>query len=135
MAERHSVSRDMQRALDILSDHEQRVSRVYERRREHRRQPVNKLLHVMSRNQRAYDAIEVYSYDVSRSGIGFICEEPLEPGPIRICLDPQSAAPIWMDAVVCQCKEVTDGIYACGTRFQNRVPSAGSSIPVAAAEH
>ncbi len=116
----HSNTR-IRRALAILDDHTERTERLYERRREHSRRPVQTHVQMIAQGQNAGSPINAWTYDVSRSGLGIVCEQPLELGPLRICLSPDGTDRLWMDAVVQHCKEVADEIYACGVEFTRRL--------------
>ncbi|MBI1314841.1 hypothetical protein GC176_26395 [bacterium] len=124
MAAQLPVRREIQRALDILDDHGRRTEQLYDRRREHRRSPVNKPILVIPGGQQDRTPIEAWTCDVSRSGLSFICEMPLPLANILVCLDLDGESRIWMHASVKHCKEVVDGIYACGCQFQMRANSS-----------
>ncbi|MHC4879400.1 MAG: PilZ domain-containing protein [Planctomycetota bacterium] len=113
-----SVSREIQRAIDIVEGHMKRVEPFYERRREHRRQKVNKHLHVFPSGYRDFPPTDAWSFEISRGGMGFVCESQIELGSVVLCLEPNDDQPIWMRATVKHCKEVMDGVHACGVQFQ-----------------
>ncbi len=126
----HSNAR-IRRALAILDDHTERTERLYERRREHRRQSVHSYVQMIVPEQAANSPVNAWTYDVSRSGLGLVCEQPLELGPLRICLNPGGTEALWMDAAVRHCKEVADEVYACGIEFTRRLDLLSKSATTA----
>lgn len=120
MAAQVPLKREIQRALDILEDHLKRTEPIYDRRREHRRRPVNKRVLVVPAGQRDRSPIEAWTYEVSRSGLGFVCETKLALTNVMVCFDIDGENHVWMHASVRHCKEVMDDVYACGVQFQMR---------------
>lgn len=117
------VSRAIQRALDIVDDHLVRIQPVYERRREHRRRKVHKHLTIYACGPASAIPVEGWSYEVSKSGMGFVCETELSLDSIVIGFDFDSDTPVWMRASVRHCKQVIDEIFACGVQFTGRANS------------
>ena len=114
------VSRAIQRALDIVDDHLVRTQPVYERRREHRRRRVHKHLVIYPCGPVSTAPIEGWSYEISRGGMGFVCESELPLDSIVIGFDLDEETPVWMRGSVKHCKEVIDEIFACGVQFTGR---------------
>lgn len=114
------VSRAIQRALDILDDYFVRIQPVYERRREHRRRKVHKHLIVYPSGPASKGPIEAWSYEISKSGMGFVCESELTLDSIVIGFDLDGETPIWMQGSVKHCKQLVDEIFACGVQFTGR---------------
>ena len=125
MAAQAPLKREIQRALDILEDHLRRTEPIYDRRREYRRRPVNKRVLVVPADQRDRMPVEAWTYEVSRSGLGFVCETKLAPASVMVCFDIDGESHIWMHASVKHCKEVMDGVNACGVQFQMRANLPG----------
>lgn len=117
------ISRAIQRALDILDDYFVRIEPVYERRREHRRRKVHKHLIVYPCGPASTGPVEGWSYEISRGGMGFVCETELALEPVVIGFDLDEETPIWMRGSVKHCKQVIDGIFACGLQFEGRANS------------
>ncbi len=116
---------EIRRALSILDDHLKRTAPVYDRRREYRRRPVYRRLLVLPAEERDRTPIEAWTYEISRSGLGFVCETKFSLTNVMVCFDVDGTSHIWMHASVKHCKEVMDYVDACGVHFQMRANLPG----------
>ena len=64
--------------------------------------------------------VEGWSYEISRGGMGFVCEGKLVLESVVIGLDLDEETPIWMRASVKHCRELMDEVYGCGVQFTGR---------------
>ncbi|MGC3970168.1 MAG: PilZ domain-containing protein [Pirellulales bacterium] len=67
-----------------------------------------------------------YARELSRSGIGLLCESPLTIGELYCLTIDHIGGPLLLEAEIMWCREAGDGWYLAGCRFINETgPGSG----------
>jgi len=119
-----SLSRSIERALTAVEAYLDRTRSINETRRSHQRQRIRTHVSVYPEGLHEGEIHHGWAYDISRGGIGFVSESTLEvsDSEVVICIDPEGDNPLWMRARIRSCREVIDGVNACGAQFVGKVP-------------
>ncbi len=120
-------SRSVRRALAAVEAHLNRTGSVYRRRRSHHRNRGYQQIHVYLPSHGDQQAVSAWSYDVSRSGLGFVCELTLPLTEAVFCINPGSDSAVWMQGEIRRCKPILDGMHDYGVHFTGRAEPLADS--------
>ncbi|MHC4877278.1 MAG: PilZ domain-containing protein [Planctomycetota bacterium] len=115
-----SENRSLRRALAAVEAHRDRTETFYQRQRSHHRNRGYQRVHVYLPSCPEQQPVSGCCYDVSRSGLGFVCESTLPHAEAVFCVNPGTEIALWMQGEIRRCKPIFDGVHDYGVKFTGR---------------